>query len=217
MKTRFKLWAALVLLATVGATLWLYGALPERIPSHWNAAGQVDAWGPRGSIFTEPAIMLGLALLWLVLPGISPKRFEVEGFEDTWWFGGMALLALLAFIQAMLLGAALGAGIDIGRALGGGLGAFILLLGNVMGKVRRNFWLGIRTPWTLANERVWYATHRLAGKTMVGAGLLTIGVALAGWPAWIGTALLLAGVLVPAGYSLLYYKRLQREGRLESA
>lgn len=214
MKTRFTWWAVLMLALTVGATLLIYGTLPARIPAHWNAAGTVDGWGPRAGIFTEPLIMLGLALLWRWLPAVSPKRFGVDGFEDTWWFGGMATLGLLAFIQAMLLWAASGAAVDMGRALAGGLGAFMLLLGNVMGKVRRNFWLGVRTPWTLTDERVWYATHRLAGRTMVLGGLLAIAAALAGLPGWSGTALVLAGALVPAAYSLVYYKRLERAGRL---
>jgi len=214
MKTRFMWWTGLLLVLTVGATLLVYGSLPARIPAHWNAAGAVDAYGPRAGIFTEPLVMLALALLWYWLPVLSPRRFTVDGFEDTWWFGGMAVLGLLAFVQAMLLWAASGGALDMGRALACGLGVLMLLLGNVMGKVRRNFWLGVRTPWTLADEGVWYATHRLAAKTMVAGGLLAVIAALARLPAWTGTALVLAGALVPAAYSLVYYKRMERAGRL---
>lgn len=214
MKKRFLPWAGLLLALTFGATILVLPQLPARIPSHWNAAGQVDAWGPPASLFTEPALMLFLAFLWTVLPGISPKRFEVEGFEDTWWFGGIAVLALLAYVQAMLLWAATGGQVDMGRSLLGGIGALVLLLGNVMGKVRRNFWFGVRTPWSLADERVWYATHRLAAKTMVAGGLLAIGAALAALPPLAGLAVLLAGALAPALYSLVYYRRLQRAGGL---
>jgi uncharacterized membrane protein len=86
----------------------------------------------------------------------------------------------------------------------------------VIGKVRRNFWLGIRTPWTLASERVWYATHRMAGKTMVGAGVLGLVALLVGLPEMLAIFLFIAGLLLPALYSLLYYKRLERSGGLEA-
>jgi uncharacterized membrane protein len=214
MKRRFKLWAALMLALAFGITVLAWPDLPARIPTHWNGAGEVDAWGAPATIFTEPVLMLLLAVLWPVLPGISPKRFEVDRFDDTWWFGGMAVLALLAYTQSLLLWAALGNGIDMGRALLAGIGMFVLLVGNVMGKVRRNFWLGVRTPWSLADERVWYATHRLAARTMVGSSLLAIAAAALRLPPLGGFALLLAGMLAPAAYSLVYYKRLQHGGRL---
>jgi uncharacterized membrane protein len=78
------------------------------------------------------------------------------------------------------------------------------LIGNVMGKVRRNFWLGVRTPWTLANERVWYATHRLAGKTMVAGGLVTLVAALSALPGVVAVVALIGAALVPVGFSLVY-------------
>jgi uncharacterized membrane protein len=102
--------------------------------------------------------------------------------------------------------------VDIGRALFGGIGIALVLLGNVLGKVRRNFWLGVRTPWTLASDRVWYATHRLAGKTMVLGGLAVVAATVAGLPAYVATGALLAAALAPVGFSLVYYKRLERTG-----
>jgi uncharacterized membrane protein len=102
--------------------------------------------------------------------------------------------------------------LDIGRALLGGIGIAIVLLGNVLGKVKRNFWLGVRTPWTLASDRVWYATHRLAGKSMVTGGLVVLAAALAGLPGYVATGALLAAALVPVVFSLVYYKRLERAG-----
>ena len=84
-----------------------------------------------------------------------------------------------------------------------------------MGKVRRNFWIGIRTPWTLASERVWYATHRFAAKTMVVGALLSLAGVIAGLPLSLCLVLALAGAIVPALYSLAAYKRLERSGNLE--
>ena len=85
-------------------------------------------------------------------------------------------------------------------AMMGGISLFFALMGNVMGKVRRNFWVGFRTPWTLANERVWNATHRCGAKAMVVAGLAGLIVALTGAQFWLFFGILLLGALIPALY-----------------
>jgi uncharacterized membrane protein len=211
-KQRFLWMAVPVFLLVLAATVFVYRDLPATIPTHWDAAGQVNGYGPRATVFLQPLIMGLMILLWPGLPRVSPDKFRVEGFSGTWWFSGLVTVGLLAYIQCILL-AVLGHGsLDIGRALFGGIGIAIVLLGNVLGKVKRNFWLGVRTPWTLASDRVWYATHRLAGKSMVVGGLVVVAAALLGLPGYVATAALLAGALVPVVFSLVYYKRLERTG-----
>jgi uncharacterized membrane protein len=209
-KKRF-LWCAMPVLAlTLLATLLVWRHLPASIPAHWNAMGEIDRYGPRGWVFTQPLILAAVTLLWTVLPRVSPERFRVASFSATWWYCGIVMVALLAYIQAVLLWGASAGTIPMSRALLGGIGACIVLLGNVIGKVKRNFWLGVRTPWTLASDRVWYATHRLAGKTMVAGGLVALAAAILGLPFHLGIGAIVIGALVPAAYSLVYYKRLER-------
>jgi uncharacterized membrane protein len=155
-------------------------------------------------------------LIWTVLPSLSPKRFTVDTFNATYWHICLIVVALLGYIQCVLVWGGYSPSMPMSRAMFGGLAVFIGLLGNVMGKVRRNFWIGIRTPWTLANERVWYSTHRFAAKTMVGGSLLSLAGVFAGLPIALCLALLAAGAVVPAFYSLLVYKRLERSGNLEA-
>jgi uncharacterized membrane protein len=209
-KQRFLWWSVPVFLLVLAATALAYPDLPATIPTHWDAAGQVNGHGPRAAIFLEPLIIGLLVLLWPALPRVSPDKFRVEGFSDTWWFSGLVVVGLLAYVQCVLLAMLTHGALDIGSALFGGIGIAFVLLGNVLGKVKRNFWLGVRTPWTLASDRVWYATHRLAGKTMVVGGLVVLVATLAGLPAYVATAALLAGALVPVVYSLVYYRRLER-------
>jgi uncharacterized membrane protein len=209
-KQRFFWWAVPVFLLVLAATVFVYRDLPATIPTHWDAAGQINGHGPRATIFLQPLIMGLLILLWAGLPRVSPDKFRVEGFSGTWWFSGLVTVGLLAYIQCILLAVLSHGSLDIGRALFGGIGIAIVLLGNVLGKVKRNFWLGVRTPWTLASDRVWYATHRLAGKSMVAGGLVVVAAALLGLPGYVATAALLAGALVPVVFSLVYYKRLER-------
>jgi uncharacterized membrane protein len=211
-KQRFLWWSIPVLVLIAAATALVYPELPATIPIHWNAAGQADGHGPRATIFLQPAIAALLALIWLVLPRVSPDKFRVEGFGDTWWFSGMVVVGLLAYIQGVLLMVLTQGALDIGRALFAGIGIAFVLLGNVLGKVRRNFWLGVRTPWTLASDRVWYATHRLAGKTMVAGGLLVLAATLLGLPPYVAIAALLAGALVPAVWSFVYYRLIEGGG-----
>jgi uncharacterized membrane protein len=216
MKKRFVLVCLAALLLTLGMLAWVYPELPARVPMHWNAAGEIDGWGERHMVLIHSLFLLGVPVVWLLLPSVSPQRFAVESFEATWWFSGMALACLFAYLQCVHLWAAWKPDFPMDRAVLGGIGLFFVLIGNVMGKVRRNFWLGVRTPWTLANERVWYATHRLAGKTMVAGGLVTLVAALAGMPGVVAVAALVGAALVPVGYSLVYYKRLERAGTLEA-
>lgn len=216
MKSRYLLLSWLLVLAAFGATAWFYPGLPERIPVHWNAAGEIDGYGTRATVFMLPAAMAAILALLTVLPRFDPRRFSSKDSGDTYWFSALVATGLLGYIHALLLWNAAGEVVDVPRALVGGIAVFLALLGNVMGKVRRNFWVGVRTPWTLADERVWYATHRLAAKTMVGASLLALAAVLAGLPPMLGVALVMAGVLVPVGYSLVYYKRLEREGQRDA-
>ncbi|MFC5548544.1 SdpI family protein [Massilia aerilata] len=211
-KQGFMWWSVPLFLLVLAATIFVYPDLPATIPTHWDAAGQVNGHGPRATVFLEPLIMGLMILLWPGLPRVSPDRYRVEGFSGSWWFSGLVTVGLLAYVQCILLAVLRDGSLDIGRALFGGIGVAIVLLGNVLGKVKRNFWLGVRTPWTLASDRVWYATHRLAGKSMVAGGLVVVLSALLGLPGYVATAALLAGALAPVVFSLVYYKRLERTG-----
>ncbi len=201
-------------LAAVAASLALYPQLPETLPIHWNFQGEPDGYGPKAlAAFLMPGVMALMLGLMLWLPRLSPKRFEVDEFRGTYSLLVVMVTALFGYIHAVVLWAGLGEG-DVGRALLAGLMLFFAAMGNYMGKVRRNFWMGVRTPWTLADERVWNQTHRLAAWSFVAAGLAGFALALAGAPVpWV-LGLLLAAVLVPVVYSLVAYKRFQRRGEL---
>jgi len=220
MKGRYFGVCLLLVAAALAATLVAWDHLPARVPLHWNAHGRVDGYGPRWILLAAgPGAMLAELAIFAALPALSPKRFALESFTRTYLRIMLAAVALAGYITAVLLWAALTGDADVTGALLAGVSVLVVVLGNVMGKVRRNFFIGIRTPWTLASERVWHATHRLAAKSMVAAGILGIGAALvggiAGIVAWI--AIVLAGVMVPVVYSFVHYRTLEREGTLEAS
>jgi len=213
MNTYMKTGIVLVL-AVLVATLVIYPQLPQSIPTRWADDGGIS-YGSKTTVFILPAVMAATLLSFgLVLPWLSPKRFEVQTFWSTYYFIMLMVLALTAYFHAMMLRAAWPGQIDAPRAMSAGVFVFLMLMGNVLGKVRRNFWIGVRTPWTLANERVWNATHRLAGWVFVLTGLLGLVAALAGLDLRIGLTLLVAAGVVVIVYSLVYYKRLERRGEL---
>lgn len=215
MKRNYFLIGILLVAAVLVATLIAYPSLPARVPTHWNTRGEIDGYSARWTLFVMiPGAMAFMLGLFALLPWLSPKHFEVDSFRSTYLYLMLVTVTFLAYVHALTLMASLGHAWHTGEAIGGGVCVLFILLGQVLGKVRRNFWIGVRTPWTLANERVWDATHRFAAKTFVfgGAGGLLLTLVRAPFWAWFGV--LMAGALVPAVHSLVYYKRLQRLGEI---
>jgi uncharacterized membrane protein len=195
--------------------------LPAQVPTHWNAANQVDATTPRDAILPVlllmPGLMAGWTLLALALPWLSPKPFSVDTFRGTYDYIMLLATLLFGWIHvSLLVGFVWPAPAVFIRMLLGGVFLFLALLGIVMGRVRRNFWIGVRTPWTLANETVWDETHRLAAWTITAAGLIACGAALI-YPLaglFVGLPVILAGGLTPVIYSAVLYKRLEKAGKV---
>lgn len=202
---------ALVLLLTALA----YAHLPNTVATHWNINNQPNGYSSKWALFLfGPGIMLLVTLLMPALPWLSPKNFEVDSFRSTYLQIMLMIVAVIAYMQCITLWVDLGHAMDIDRAILGGVCLLFALLGNLLGKVRRNFYLGIRTPWALANERVWNATHRFAAKIFVLTGLVGLLLTAAGLYGWPVFAVLIIGALAPAIYSLTYYKQLERGGEL---
>jgi len=205
---------ALVVLAW-GASAYLYPGLPARIPTHWNLQGKVDGYGSRGTLFLMPGVMTGLLFLFLILPTLSPKNFEVDASRETFLFVMVLVIGLEGYIHAVILyGVLQGGRVDLGRAIFGGMFLFFALLGNVLGRVRRNFYIGIRLPWTIASERVWNDTHRVAAWVFVACGLAGFVAIVAGLPIYAALVALLVAVAVPSVYAFVHYKQLERRGAL---
>jgi uncharacterized membrane protein len=212
---QYFLGAAAVVAATLAGTLVAYPHLPSTVPLHWNAHGQANGWGPKWTLFLfGPGLMTALVALFGVLPWLSPKKFKIDSFRSTYLYIMIVVVALLSYIHLLELASALGLALDMTRAVEGGVCLLIALLGNVMGKVRRNFFVGVRTPWTLADERVWNATHRLAARTFFAGGFAGLLAVILRSPFWLPVAVIGLAALVPVGYSLFFYKQLEHRGEL---
>ena len=213
--TRASWIAGLVFVAIAfGVTAWCYSALPARIPQHWNIRGELDGWGPRSSAWILPGVMLGIWILFRSLSAISPRPFDLDRNSPALLTAMLATVGLLGYLHLLTLWAATGHGVDIGRAMVGGVGASIALLGNRLGQIKRNLYVGVRTPWPLASERVWSDTHRVAARWFVGAGVIGMIAILIDLPAWAGLIPLIPAVVWPVAFSYLRYRKLERAGDL---
>ncbi len=206
--------AFVLVAAAFAASLWFYPRLPDRVPMHWNFRGEIDGWGSRSSVWFMPCVMLGLLGFFAILPALSPKPFDLGKSRTVYLFVMVLTVGLLGYFHALMLWAALKPRLDISRALVGGVMLMLALVGNVMGKIKRNLYMGFRTPWTLASERVWSDTHRIAAWWLVAGGLIGFLLCLAGLPVWVPLLPLIPAVIWPVVFSYLRYKQLERSGEL---
>ena len=201
----------ILVLTAVLLTAAVYERLPSDMPTHWNAAGEVDdtiakPWGP----FLIPLLMAGSALLFMALPKISPRGFVVDASSRGFKAIVVSTLFFLFVLHCATLAFALGHPVSIPVVIPMLVGALFVVLGNYLGKVPRNFFIGVRTPWTLADDHVWFRTHRLAGWMFVVAGVFVLAaVPFAGErrASAIVLAAALTAALIPAVYSYVIYPR----------
>jgi uncharacterized membrane protein len=224
--TRWLIISLTMTVLCLGAALALGLVWPdvfqEHIPTHWDIHMQPDGWTARDNflpiLLIFPGVMALMVLLMLVLPLISPKQFEVDRFSGTWGYVFTLLVGFFGVLFSLQAWAATladpAADRWFARLFVASFFVLFALLSNVIGKVQRNFWMGIRTPWTLASDAVWVRTHRLAAWSWMPASIVGAILVVLGVPFWIALALLLVVVFWPAVYSLILYKRLQREGRV---
>jgi uncharacterized membrane protein len=192
-----------------------YPFLPDRIPIHWNFAGQIDGYGDKfWGVFLWPLISIGIFLLirlsvWLGPQLGSDNRQVNLSFADRL---NVALALLFLAFQLVIIAAGFHMPVDIIFIVNTLLGALFIFIGNYLGKIRRNFWVGIRTPWTLVSDVSWERTHRMGGWLFVAVGVLILILEFA---PGITMRSLLALLIIPAVawlvvYSYLVYRQEQQ-------
>jgi len=164
----------LIVAAVLIIPVLLYNALPDTIPVHWNIRGQIDRSAAKSpvSVFMIPAIITAAYFLMLLLPFIDPKREKYGQFLIVYRILRISITAVLALIYGYTLLYATGTHIPVNKVIPGLISLLFIIVGNFLGKIRQNWFVGIRFPWTLSSENVWNRTHRLGGRLFVLSGLL---------------------------------------------
>lgn len=153
-----------LILATCAAGAFIYPRLPDRIASHWNAAGVANGTMSKGwGIFLVPLIMMGVFLLRLIILHTDPLKKNIESFKGYYESLWIALFIFFAYIFGLTMSWNLGYRFNFTVAIIPAMAMLFFVIGLVLEKSKRNWFLGIRTPWTLSSDAVWEKTHKLGG------------------------------------------------------
>lgn len=195
--------------------IMIYGKMPETVPTNFGFDGTINAYGPKSTLWMLAGMGPLLALLFQFMPRIDPRKRNYEKFQKYYDVFAIFMELFLLGISSMIFVEILRPGtVSIGRAVTVLICLLFLLMGNMMGKIKHNYFFGIRTPWTLADPDVWNRTHRLGGRMwfLIGVVLLPCCLLL---PEKVFFVLLMAGILGSTAVllilSYLWYRQKHRE------
>jgi len=206
-RTEWPLWALLLAMFAMAAITWPHA--PDRIPVHWGLNGDVNRYGGKfEGLLLIPIIALAVYLLFLVLPRLDPGRANYAQFAGAYTLLRFSILMVLALVDGVIHLWIRGIHTPMSTLIPMFVGAMFVVIGSVLGKIRPNWFVGIRTPWTLSSKLSWTKTHRVGGWVFVTAGLLLfLAGAVHSTPALIGAiAATGAGVLGTIVYSYVLWR-----------
>lgn len=197
------------LLFTFSVTIAVYPAMPDQVASHWNAAGELDGTMSKfQGLFLIPFIMAGLVALLTVLPRVDPLKKNYDTFRG--YYDGFILVFViyLLVVQVPLLLWSLGVEISPNLTFPILSGLLFIYLGFLIGHAEQNWFVGIRTPWTISSESVWKKTHLLGGKLFKIAGMICfLGLLFQDYAVWI----IIVPILLVSCYTVIYSYREYRK------
>ena len=204
-------WFGLVIAAVaVAFSLWAYPQLPPTVATHWNVRGVADGFSSRlVAVAIMPLVIIVMTGLFNVLPKLDPRRANYTKFIGTYWLIANAVILFIFIGHGMIVATGLGYPVKIGRTMPIGVGLLFIVLGNYLTRVEPNWFVGIRTPWTLSSDTVWRKTHRTGGWLMVLGGLVIVTCAFlppgAFLPLFIAAILIMS--VIPIVQSYVLWKR----------
>jgi uncharacterized membrane protein len=207
------------ILVALAFGIWALPNLPAEVASHWGLDGEPDGWSSRTTaVFVLPLIGLGIAALLGFLPRIDPRQKNVELHAGTYWLVANASLVVISAIHIGMVAFNLGWPVPLTRIVAIGIGGLFVLIGNLMTRMRPNWFMGIRTPWTLSSDVVWRRTHRVGGYGFVIGGILVIlaGLLRPSWASWVMLASVGAAALGSIVYSYFVWRG-ERERATDAA
>lgn len=194
--------------------LLLWDKLPGSLPSHWGVNGEVDKTSSTlVSFLFSNALLIAMYLMMVILPKIDPFKTNYRNFTKSYYKIMYAIISMFFAISYSILLIGLGVDLDMTKLITVALGALFIILGYSMPKIEQNFFVGIRTPWTISNETVWKKTHALGGKLYFTSGVIAL-VTL-----FISSDFALFAIIVPAIlasiisviYSYVIHKKISQE------
>lgn len=198
-----------MVLITFAVAVYIYPQLPERMASHWNAAGEADGWTSRfWGVFLLPIMSLAMMVIFLLIPRIDPLKSNIEKFRGYFDWFILVFLGFFFYLYLLTLAWNLGYRFDMTRWLLPAFAGLFYYLGVMMKHAEPNWFIGIRTPWTLSSPVVWQKTHQLGAKVYQGAAIISlIGLAFPKYTIWFILAPVMIGSLWLVIYSYLEFRK----------
>jgi uncharacterized membrane protein len=205
---------ALVLIITAAMTVMAYPVMPDAVASHWNAAGDMDGTLPKfWGLILIPLLMYGFCALFATLPRIDPMRHNYPKFQASYEGFILVFAAFLFVIQLQIILWGLGVPLSPNLIMPIIMGILFISLGFLLERAEPNWFVGIRTPWTLSNDSVWKKTHQKGGTLFKMAGVVSMIGVLAGTYAWLFILIpVIAVTLYTVVYSFTEFKKEQADG-----
>ena len=206
-------WFGIVIAAfAAGVSVWACPRLPPTMATHWSLNGTPDGFSSRlMAVSIVPVLLVFMTVLFNVLPKVDPRRENYAKFFSSYWLIANAVILFLLLAHALIIASGLGYGVRIDRLMPLGVGLLFVFLGNYLTRVEPNWFIGIRTPWTLSSDTVWRKTHRTGGWLMVLGGFVVAACAFLPHGAFLPlfiTAILIMAV-IPIVQSYVLWKREQ--------
>ncbi|WP_423745344.1 SdpI family protein (plasmid) [Haladaptatus sp. SPP-AMP-3] len=203
MKGRKSYFVALALVVvSFGLSAYFYPRMPGQMATHWNASGAADGTMPKlwGLLFL-PTLTAGLLVLFAALPRIDPLRENVAAFREYYDLFVVLFVAFMLYVHLLTILWNLGYRFNFTTVLAPAMGVLFYFVGALMNRVERNWFVGIKTPWTLSNDDVWQKTHTRAGPLFKLAGVIAV---LAVFVPQYAIYLMVGPVLLASAYLTLY-------------
>jgi len=202
----------LIIIMMFAASIYFYPQLPDKIPTHWNFKGEIDGYsGKLTGAFLMPVMNIIMYGLFIFMPVLDPKKENYKLFESTYIYFRYLFHIFFLGMHGLIIAAALGYNVDTGRLVTLAVSLLLMLMGNVMGRLKHNYFVGIKTPWTLANEEVWRKTHRLGAVIWTGGGLAGVIMSLLRLSmGWAFIAIIAVMTFIPIVYSYVIYSKLKK-------
>ncbi|MFA5723949.1 MAG: DUF1648 domain-containing protein [Candidatus Pacearchaeota archaeon] len=205
--------AILIIVFSFLIGIYSYAHLPDKVASHWNSNGLVDGymskfWG----IFLMPLISMALFLLFLFLPGLDPLKNNYKAFKN--YYDSFILVMIVFLFYAYLLTILWNFGVKINMNLSliPALGFLFFYIGMILNKLKRNWFIGIKTPWTVSSDKVWEKTHKLGSVLFKISGIITIiGVFFPSYIIWFTLLPVILSSVWLIIYSYLEYRKIKKK------
>ncbi|MBU0614136.1 SdpI family protein [Patescibacteria group bacterium] len=207
--SKILIFQILIIFIALAVGIYYLPSLPELMPSHWNASGEIDSYINKNLfIFLIPGIAIALTALFPILSKIDPKKDKYKQFKTAWMAIQTVIISFFVYLYLITIYLAFNPEVSMLKFMFWGLGVLFVVIGNYFGKIRQNYFVGIKTPWTLNNEDIWNKTHRLAGWLWVLTGIIIfIDGFFEVFPVAVMFGSVAINVFVPFLYSYLLYPK----------